>query len=199
MKWNTLSLKNGEAAAPLYNYPWVFREKPYRIWLICWKYSWLLPTLLFSVNASRDWKSATQISEHFLLLQAMAWPSKCQSMTQTMSCKCEVGRRWRICWGSFLSWSRTCWHIFEIKSNPSFFGNIYLSVFFLSMMKSQFLHMCSSYFSTFHRDWDRNWCWVGVKVGGIWVGRKKNLTWIFPMKLTQGTGYLILDIHVQFW
>lgn len=56
-------------------------------------------------------------------------------------------------------------------------------------MKSQFLHMCFSYFSTFHRDWDRNWCWVGVKVGGIWVGRKKNLTWIFPMKLTQGTSF----------
>ena len=117
MKWNILSLKNGEAAAPLYNYPWVFREKPYRIWLICWKYSWLLPTLLFSVNALRDWKSATQISEHFPLLQAMAWPSKCQSMTQTMSCKCEVGIKWRICWGSFLSsssWSRTCWHIFDV-------------------------------------------------------------------------------------
>ena len=58
--------------------------------------------------------TATQISEHFLLLQAMAWPSKCQSMTQTMSWKCEVGIKWGICWGSFLSWSRTCWHIFDV-------------------------------------------------------------------------------------
>ena len=58
--------------------------------------------------------TATQISEHFPLLQAMAWPSKCQSMTQTMSCKCEVGIKWGICWGSFLSWSRTCWHIFDV-------------------------------------------------------------------------------------
>ena len=57
-------------------------------------------------------------------------------------------------------------------------------------MKSQFLHICSSY-TRLDRDWDRNWCWVGVKVGGIELAAKKIWSGYFQWSLhrVQGTSF----------
>ena len=89
-------------------------------------------------------------TEHVLLLQAMAWPSSCQSHGLRQGiCKCEVCWRMReFIWGLFLSWARICWHIF--------FCEIRIFFIFFSPKLAGFLSLIN--FTS--KDYFYSICWV---------------------------------------